>query len=370
VRRLELDEDSSAILTLEPGLLPPLRIAVALEGQPVLAGTLAFERGALAKQLTVRSSWMLARGTGASRFRVASRDGRFVLGRKTLLVIDTSVGEKPVLPAEAELELEGFRSERGSTLDSSTLDSRGRFVLAGVPTDLIASVRLRLRASAEESVAQIPVDQQGFWAERHGDSAQIQSLVPLSHLHYAIVSARALWARGRVELRCDTAATCSASIGLPGAVPGDERFIVLGREPALDGPLSIGWALDGGSEEPKQTTLFREALLIDGMIQARQVERARATRRTTQTMAGFGVVGTAFLLTVLMRLWSAQRKLERHSSDDPTKMPPHHTPFELGGTEDAPLPIPMVSSKRSLGWVLFLTLSLLALGLWVWIRSS
>ncbi|MGC4070457.1 MAG: hypothetical protein QM784_38495 [Polyangiaceae bacterium] len=368
-RWVKLDEDSNGIVQFERGLLPPLRITIVLEGQCLFDDVVAFEHGAMSKRLTYRPAWMTARGTGTSRFRVASRDGRFVLGRKTLLVVDAFVGEQRALPADVELELEGFRAERSSSLRASAVDSRGRFVLPVVPTDLVASARLRARSSGEESFAQIPIDQQGFWAESDGDSIRIRSLVPLTHLHYAIVSARALWARGRVELRCDDGADCGASMGAFGAPRGDERFVVLGREPSLDGPLSIGWALDDGSEEPRQTVLFRETLLMDGMLRARQVDRERAARRTTRTLVGFGVVGTAFLLTVLLRLWVARREIERFALGDSAEVVFRQS-VERSDDSDEVQSLPMASSRRALGWVLFLTLSLLALGVWVWTRLS
>jgi hypothetical protein len=150
--------------------------------------------------------------------------------------------------------------------------------------------------------------------------------------------------------------------------------MVVGREPSLDGPLSVGWALDENTGEsagePRPTITFREALLVDGMVRARASEREHMTRRTSRTLVGFGVVGTAFLLTVLLRLWVARRELENVEDVDLALEQSNRSVARPVRSEDEALGIPIASSSRAFGWLLFLAISLFALGVWVWTRLS
>ena len=152
-----------------------------------------------------------------------------------------------------------------------------------------------------ELVAEVPVEKAQFWGQRAASGLELVSWLPVSSLHYAFINEQGVWSRGHVPLeemeghgRIARIADSKNAIG--------PRWLVVGREPALDGAASIGWPLDDSTSEARSTVTMRERLLLDGKVQARhEYERVR-TVQVRRILFGFATVSVLFLLTVICYL--------------------------------------------------------------------
>lgn len=357
---LQLDEEGFGVISLSGTTLELPSILRVADSEAVLAeGPLSLPNRVRANFLVHHSGWFegTVRGQATRQVRVGAMDGRLVRGRRTRLVV--SLADSTPEPATSEsavasvagvpllLETQGL-TVRGSS--AALTDPSGRAYFEVVPEDLSASLTVTVGSKLTphtEFFAELPTEQAGFWGSREGELLRVSSLIPLPRLYYALVTREGLLARGSVKLDCELKVPCDAPIrGL--AVPQEPAWLVVGREPALDGKTAIGWPVSGFTVDPPDTTHLKESCVLDGKAQALKHYDERTSKRARSLLLGFAIVSLLFLGSVITRLRRG-RLPERPLEDD----------------EAGALVIPVRSERWQTSAVALLALSFVALGVWI-----
>jgi hypothetical protein len=287
------------------------------------------------------------------RIGAGIREGRFILGQSSQLLVQTSDLEGEPLSAELTLETQGLEITGQSARTVTRTNPQGRVSVTVIPRDFTVSLKLlAVDASAKtgEFVAEIPVEATAFFAKKDRQGIDVESSIPSDVLDYAVVTERGLWARGTLSLNCAESKNCRGRLPRE-TLPADRAWLILGREPALDGASNVGFALDD-CDGPCSTVTFREAMLLDGkpsaMAAYRQAESVRRRRILTVSAITGGAFLGALAWLLLRAIVRGQRGAQRQSIEDP---------------------LPLTSLGIGIYWLLFFALAVAAIGVWISSRA-
>ena len=351
------DEDGSKVVSFAAVQAGELFIQAQTNTTVLARGILQFASEPFAKRLLHRSGWFDGKQRGRTDFgtlRVGVRDGRLVLGRRTQLVIEfrSANGHRNQTILKGEIQGLTLANPRVALLLPT--DENGNALLDVTPQDLSASLTLSAEDSGGQLVeffAELPVEKAGFWGESKGSAIELVSLIPVPRLNYALVDELGIVARGSANLRCDGLARCRTTVAEQ-SVPVTPSWLVVGREPELDGTSAIGWPLNVSANSPQGTVQFRETRILDGKADAIAAHRRAVKSRAYVTLAGFVAVGVMFLVAVARRLLRPSARVDAVLDD-----------------EGKAILLPLHSAQTHLLLLLLLAASLLALGVWTAVRA-
>jgi hypothetical protein len=352
--QVTLDEDESGIATFVGSETAGLKLHVMCGSRTLAQGSLVFPAQPFKKQLTFRSAVVSGQAHGPFEFEVHVTEGRLVLGRIGHLELRIHDSRRQPLSLPVTLETQGLTVVSPNQTQGNRSDVNGCLRFTVLPTDLSVSLRF-VAVSAllgpGELVAEVPVETAQFWGQRAASGLELVSLLPVSSLHYAFINEQGVWSRGHVPLEDMEGHGRIARIADSENVIGP-RWLVVGREPALDGAASIGWPLDDSTSEARSTVSMRERLLLDGKVQARREYEHVRTVRVSRILFGFVTVSVLFLLTVIGYLVHGSQPIPSIEDEDGER-----------------LEVPVHSQRRSLLLLLGLVVVLAALGAWIVLRT-
>jgi hypothetical protein len=357
VAQVTFDEDDSAFVSFASPASSAVHLRVTAESRSLVDGALRLQSQSFREPFTFQSSVVVGQKRGPFEIEVRVVGGRLVLGRVGVIEVRIRDANRRPLSVPVVLDAQGLTDIKPSDSSTSNRDDGGRVRFTVKPTDWSVSLRLYVAKNSSnpgEFVAEVPADTAQFWGANVAGKLEVHSLLPISSLYYALVNEQGIWKRGRVELvntgSVERVARLAATDGV-----ASPRWLIVGREPSLDGASSIGWPLDVEvpSGTPSETLAMRERLFLDGKITAIRDYRRTVALRTRRILVGFVSVAVLFLLTVFSYLWQAQRQRVGVDNED-------------GGR----IEVPVRSQHLSLLVLIWLTFAFLGIGFWVFMRAS
>jgi hypothetical protein len=279
---------------------------------------------------------------------VRLRDGRLVLGRSS--TIEVRRFEPLTRASNITLEGDGFTVLSSPTVTESVHAASQWLPFQVRPTQSLVSLRIR----AEEGLgkrfefqADVPVESMQFWGQSSGDSMEVHSTLPVTSLYYALVSEGGVWARGRVQFEGPSGKERVARVGSR-AEMRRVRWLIVGREPTLEGVSAIGWPVSDELETTQATVTMRDRLLLDGKTMALRRLALEERKRLYRILIGMIGTSLAFLAVVFVQLRRPLRVV-------------------LSGaiTDEAPEVVPL--NSRYAGGILLLGIALGFAALCVWV---
>ncbi|HMA95468.1 MAG TPA: hypothetical protein VKP30_22420 [Polyangiaceae bacterium] len=312
---LAFDDASMAYVALPYPLRNP-RVSIISGKQRLAEGNLHLDQATYWRQRKVREGRLRGKTSGTWSITVGCREGAFVLGQPGTLAVAINDAAGGAVTTPFTLELDGFEDTTIRTPVALHTDASGRAQIPVVPKDFAASVRVRV-GEREHPIASffssIPVATANLRGGARDGKLQLESLVPTRRAYYALVSEQGQWASGGVNLDCHPNGSCRTELALNVEAP-HPAWLMVGTEPALDGPNVIGWPVASDSAEfvPDAVTI-RDQLLLDGKPLALADAASRNRSRSRAVLVGMAIALAVLLhaiLSPILRSRGATKGLE------------------------------------------------------------
>jgi len=286
-----------------------LELRVALRGERLAQGTVAFTRARWLAGVRRRGGWIASGGTSALRIRVHPGRGVFAVPFRDPVWIEVTTAEGPAAAARLVVRAEG--TSEPSAERTLVTDARGLAELSLVPREHV--VALAIEASLGEARAKwysmLPVVPGALHARRQGQRLVIEAPVPKEAAFYSVVGEGGRYAGGRVALSNDGRGGALAQVDWP---PGVEApaWVVVSSEPDMNTVAAVGWPIDATG--PAQSFDAPEQLWLDGLpaAYAASLERPRRARVLAGIFAALALALAVVLFTGRVR--AADRALAAH----------------------------------------------------------
>jgi hypothetical protein len=316
-------------------------------------GPLTFSPQPFERQLTYFSGAIRGRLAEPAPIEVRIRDGRFVLGRPG--TVEVRRFEPLTRASNMTLEGDGF-TVLSPPMVMEYVNTGPQWILFQIlPTQSLLSLRIRLEGGLRkgfEFTADVPVESAQYWGQRTGDDFEVHCTLPVTSLYYALVSEQGVWARGRVPLDGKSGQERVARIGSR-ADMRKVRWLIVGREPTLDGVSAIGWPVSDEIETTKALVTMRDRLLLDGKTITLRRLALEGRQRLYRILVGVICTSLAFLAVVVVQLRRPSREV-----------------LAAVSTDEVPIEVPL--NARHTGGILLLgiVLGFAALCVWVVMRLA
>jgi hypothetical protein len=265
-------------------------------------GPLTFSPQPFERQLTYVSSAVRGRSAEPVPIEVRIRDGRFILGRPGM--VEVRRFDPLTRASHMTLEGDGFTVLSPPTVLQSVHAAPPWIPFLVRPTQSLVSIRLRAEEGLGKSFefqADVPVESAQYWGQITGDDFEVHCTLPVPALYYALVSEQGVWARGRVPLDGKSGQERVARVGSRVDMQ-KVRWLVVGREPTLEGVSAIGWPVSDEIETNKALITMRDRLLLDGKTMALRRFSIESRQRLHRILIGIIGSSLAFLAVVFVQL--------------------------------------------------------------------
>lgn len=293
--RLDADGVAAVALALPSPSLAPIQLEVRASqaSEPLARGRVALSRRDWLSQLRERGGWLAGQRSGALSIMAAPGRGAFAVSFEDPLLVEVRDARGPVASAALSFEPEGLTL--APRLDVHT-DAQGRAVVGLTPKDFHVALRIAAVAAdggRGEWYSSVPVVAGALHARVTGRRALVSSAIPRERAYYALITERARVAGGALALTPTDSGGARGELALPALPPGP-AWLELSSEPGLESLGAVGWPLEASSGEPPRSRLVPDRLLLDGLVEASALDRAR--RRQAQVFAGLFSLGAVMLL--------------------------------------------------------------------------
>lgn len=351
---LVFDDEAMAYVALPHPLRNP-RVSIVAGKHTLAAGPLHLDRIAYWQQRKLREGRYRGKTTGPWNITVGCKEGAFVLGLPGTLAIEIANDAGGGVVTPFILELEGFEDSTLRTPVALYTNEHGRVSIPVVPKDLAASVHIRAGEQTRPIASyfsSIPVAHTSLSGGLRDGKWYIESLIPTRKAYYGLINEHGRWASGVANLDCQHGRSCRAELAI-GVQPTLPAWLMVGTEPALDGPGVIGWPVAAtDSEFISDAVTIRDQLLLDGKTRALAEAANRSRSRLRNVLIGLAIALAMLMQAVLWPILRSRRQTQGLEG-------------ALAKTESARLIEP-----RSLGVTLVLILILAALAaLAAWVRG-
>lgn len=304
------DDQGTAFLQL-PQRSQRTIVTVTIGGERLASGPIHLSKSDSWTQRRVRGGWLRGRTDGSLRITVGCRAGVLAQGQPGELGIVVATPSGQPISTALTVELEGLEAVPPNSPISIRSNAQGRATIAVVPRDLSASIRVlagNRDAATASYFSSVPVERTTLVAELRNGTIVAESLIPLTKAYYALVNEHGRWAAGAIDLLCDAAGHCHGEVAVQHH-PTLPAWLMLGTEPALDGPNVVGWPVAATEETfVAESITVRDQLLLDGKS-ALTAEAARENAtRFNRVVFGMVIAALILLLAVALPIVRARRQ--------------------------------------------------------------
>jgi hypothetical protein len=305
---------------------PDPTVSVLLGEERLASGPIRLTRASYFQQRQQRGGWWRGKAEGDLRIAVGCSRGVLALGHAGTIGIAVANPAGQPVATELTLLLEGLAPVspvgREPLLQARPVtvrtNARGEATLEVVPKDLSASLRVvagPIDKPIASFAASIPVESVPIVADLRDGQVVVDSLIPIPRLYYALVNEQGRWAGGGIDMLCDTTGRCHGQAAVA-AKPTLPAWLMVGSEPALDGPNVVGWPLTTSPPAlVSEAVMVRDRLLLDGRRAANGVAERRRVTRFERVVFGVVFACLVLLLTIALELSRGRRNLARFSAE-------------------------------------------------------
>ncbi len=292
-------------------------VTVQSGNERLASGPIQLTQQSFWQQRKVRGGWWRGRTEGSLVIAVGCREGVLALGQEGHLgIVVTNAAGQPAM-AELMLEFEGLETASHATKATLRSNDHGQATLAVVPKDLSASVHV-LSGSGQVPSARyfssIPVERSTVKAGLRAGKVFADSLIPLQRAYFSLVNAQGRWAAGAIDLVCDSERHCRGEAPIEDQ-PSSPAWLMLGSEPALDGPNVVGWPIVTSTTDfVSESVTVTDRLLLDGKAAVMAEAARRNATRFARVVVGMSLAGLLLSLAIALPVIRSRRESQALAS--------------------------------------------------------
>lgn len=300
-------------------------LSIESSGECLAEGSIALTRERFWQQRKRRGGWLHGRVEGSLKIAVGCRTGVLALGLPGALgIVVTDASEHPAA-VTLTLELEGLERVPAAPSMQLETDAQGQATLTVVPRDLSAAIGITVGSGSADTngaplaryFSSIPIEPSTLNAEWQRGKLIAKSEIPLQKAYFSLVDAQGRWAAGSVRLYCDNQGHCQGETPIE-AQPPSPSWLMLGTEPALDGPTVVGWPV-AATATPlvAESVVACDQLLLDGRNAVMAEAARRNATRYWRVVVGIGVTAALLLLAMVAPLMRSRRERQALAAEWP-----------------------------------------------------
>jgi hypothetical protein len=304
------DDQGTAFLQL-PQRSQRTIVTVTIGGERLASGPINLSRYDYWTQRKVRGGWLRGKTDGRLSIAVGCRSGVLAQGQPGELAILVATPSGQPATTALTVELEGLETAPPNSPISIRSNDQGRATIAVVARDLSASIRV-LAGNRDTPTASyfssVPIERTTLEAGIRNGSIVAKSLIPLAKAYYSLVNDQGRWAAGAIDLLCDAAGHCHGEVSVQ-SHPTLPAWVMLGTEPALDGPNVVGWPVVATAESfVAESITVKDQLLLDGRSELAAEAARENGARFSRVVTGMVIAVLILLLAVALPIVRARRQ--------------------------------------------------------------